>query len=279
MADFTKELFLQALEEWGRYPEAFRSMPPEKRDGFLKGQGYACLRDLLAHVGVWWEEARGIIKETIQHGEHPGRKYDFDQFNAASVKRFQETSEVQFLQWYESERQRMIAAVSGLTDGQIQNRRISAWIDGVVLEHLKVHGVDAPRFLVVDTLQREWGNCVADFRRLNAEKQTAFLAKQGFERFQDLLAHVIAWWEQGIAMIEGSCPEDQSEVEDVDAFNANAVERFRQLPEDQVVAQFEDTRLTLANLVDMLPDEVLAKPSVQSWLRADVLDHYYEHAT
>jgi hypothetical protein len=78
--------------------------------------------------------------------------------------------------------------------------------------------------------------------------------------------------------VEASSSGIQDQPEDIDAFNAEAVARFGQLEETQVLAQFDDTRLTLASLMDMLPDEVLGKPSVQSWLRADVLDHYYEHA-
>ncbi len=62
------------------------------------------------------------------------------------------------------------------------------------------------------------------------------------------------------------------------SFNAEAVTRFGDLEESQVLSQFDEMRLTLASLVDMLPDEVILRPNVQSWLRADVLDHYYDHA-
>lgn len=278
MAEFTKELFVQALEEWGRYTEVFAGLPADEQADFLKRQGYTSLRDLLAHVGVWWEEARGIIDETVKHGGRPARKYDFAAFNAAALKRFKDVPEAEFMAWYESERRLMLALVSSLTDEQLSLRRMCSWLDGVVLEHLKEHGVGAPRFLVIDMLHREWGDYVMRFNALNGEKQTAFLQEQGFGRFRDVLAHMIAWWEQGIAVIEGSSSEDPGEVEDVDAFNAQAVERFGQLAEAPVLAHFDDTRFALASLIDMLPDEVLAKPNVQSWLRADVLDHYYEHA-
>ena len=221
---------------------------------------------------------RGIVAETIKNGDKGGRKYDMDEFNAASIKRFRATPEAQFMTWYEAERQRMITLVSGLTVEQLGMRRIQSWLDAVLLEHLKEHGADAPRFLVQDILQREWGDCRGRFAALAPEQQAAFLKKQGFERFRDLLAHILAWWEKGIAVIEASSAEDPSDVEDVDAFNAQAVARFGQLPEQSVLEQFEQTRLMLANLVDMLPDEVLARPNIQNWLRADVLDHYYEHA-
>ena len=93
-----------------------------------------------------------------------------------------------------------------------------------------------------------------------------------------MLAHILAWWEQGIAVIQAGSAEDPCDVEDVDAFNAQAVAHFGDLQESQVLSQFEETRLTLASLVDMLPDEIIQRPNVQTWLRADVLDHYYEHA-
>jgi hypothetical protein len=157
-------------------------------------------------------------------------------------------------------------------------RRIQNWLNAVLLEHLKEHGCDAPRFLLIDTLHREWGDYVKGFTGLTGAEQAAFLKKEGFDRFRDLLAHVVAWWEHGIGVIESSASEDSVEVDDIDSFNAEAVERFGLLDEGTVLAKYEDTRLTLASLVDMLPDEVLSQPHVRSWLRADVIDHYCEHA-
>ena len=277
MPEFTKALFLQALEEWGRYRAAFARMPAADQTAFLKEQGYASVQDLLAHVAVWWEEARGIIDAAVTQQPHPARQYNFDEFNAAAVGRFKQTSETEFMAWYESQRQQMVTVVSALSDEQLKIRRVSSWLDGVVLEHLKEHCVDAPRFLIIDMLRREWGDYVARFRLLTADKQSAFLKKQGFARFQDLAAHIIAWWEHGIGAIESSTSGDTDAAQDVDAFNAAAVARFGALQEAQVLAEFDRTRLTLISLVDGLPEEILAAPNVQTWLRADVLQHYYEH--
>jgi hypothetical protein len=278
MADFTRELFLQALDEWGRYPGTFRDLPARQQTEFLKDQGYASVRDLLTHVAAWWEEGRGIVTDTIKNGDKGGRQYDLDAFNAASLKRYQGMSDAAFIAWYESERRLMLDMVSNLTVGQLGVRRVGNWLDAVLLEHLKEHGFDAPRFLVVDMLQREWGDYRLGFAGLPPEKQTEFLQKQGFARFRDVLAHIIAWWEQGIAVIQADSAEDPCDVEDVNAFNAEAVARFGTLEEPQVLSQFDETRLMLASLVDMLPDEVVMRPNVQTWLRADVLDHYHEHA-
>ena len=65
--------------------------------------------------------------------------------------------------------------------------------------------------------------------------------------------------------------------QDVEAFNAEAVARYGSLDEAQVLAEYEKTRRTLLGLVDGLPDEVYSRPSVQAWLRADVLQHYFDH--
>ena len=278
MPEFTKNLFAQSLDEWGRYIEVFRNLPGSEQASFLKDQGFASLRDLLAHVAAWWEEAAVRIRETLDRREHPPRKYNLDEFNAAALTRFRDTPEAEMIAWYEAQRQQMISLLASITDEQMKIGRVSGWLDGVILEHLKVHGPAAPRFLTIDTLQREWGGCVERFNALPPEKQAAFLKRQGFERFRDLVAHVLAWWEEGMRVIQSASNEDPCEVPDVDAFNADAVAKAAELPESEVLGDFEKTRLALINLVDSLPDEVLAKPNVQEWLRADVMQHYFEHA-
>lgn len=277
MAEYTRSLFLQCLDEWRRYPEAFRKLPRDEQVSFLQRQGFASLQDLLAHVAGWWEEADGIVRDRICGRERAPRKYNLDAFNADSLARFRDTPEAELLGWYESQRQRIAGTVSELTDEWIKIRTVYGWLDGVILEHLKEHGLDAPRFLVIDTLRREWTGCLPLFNGLTPEQKQAFLEKQGYPRFRDLLAHVVAWWEQGIRIIGTGTAEDPCQVEDVDAFNAAAVERFAKLDEGEVFASFERTRLVLLNLVGTVPDEIILKPNVQSWLRADVIDHYYEH--
>lgn len=278
MVAFTRELFLQTLDEWERYPAAFAHLEATEQAAFLKAQGYATLRDLLTHVAAWWEEGRGVIGEALKKPDQGGRKYDLDAFNAAALKRFQGMSDSGFVAWYESERRQMRALVSALTADQLSIRRVQSWLNAVLLQHLKEHGFDAPRFLVVDVLQREWGDYIPGFAALAAEEQAAFLQKQGFNRFQDLLAHILAWWERGLAVLQAGSTADPLDVDDVDAFNAQAVSRLGDLPESQVAGRFDETRLMLASLVDMLPADILARPNIQDWLRSDALDHYYEHA-
>ena len=278
--ELTRTLFLRCLDEWGAYPERFRRLPPDEAASFLKGQGYASLRDLLAHVAVWWEEAAGIVSDTIEERERPRRKYDFDEFNTASVARFKDSSEAEMIVRYESQRQAMAALVSSLTEEQLKIRRVSGWLDGVILTHIKEHGLDAPRFLVLDMLEREWEGYPGGYRSMPEEEQTTFLDKQGFPRFRDVVAHIIAWWQDGLDAIDGlSKDPDYHYVEkDTDAYNAQAMDSFGKLEEADVWQKFENTRQSLIEVSMNLPDEIFLHRNVQEWLRADVLEHYYEHA-
>lgn len=277
MPDYSRSLFMQCLDEWKRYPDDFRKLQLEEQASFLEQQGFASLHDLLAHVAAWWEEADAIIRDRVSGVQRPGRKYDLDAFNAESLARFRDTPEAELLLWYESQRQKLAATTEALGEEWFQVRTVYGWLDGVLLEHLKEHGLDAPRFLLMDTLQREWAECVPLFNGLTAEQKQAFLGRQGYARFRDLVAHIIAWWETGIRMIGSGGDQDPCEDEAVDAFNAAAIQRFGAMEETEVYAAYERTRLVLLNLVGTTPDEIFSRPNVQSWLRADVIDHYFQH--
>ncbi len=278
--EFTQTIFLKSLEEWGACAARFQALPPEDQAAYLHKQGFASIHDLLAHAGVWWEEARGIIEDTLNHVERPRRKYDFDEFNAASLARFRNTPEPDLMKWYEAERQRMVELVSSLDAQQIKMRKVYTWLDGVVLLHLKEHGIGAPRFLALDMLQREWAGYAERFQRLTEEQQKDFLKKQGFPRFRDLVAHIVAWWEEGIRLIDGAAKDPAYRMGDmdIDAFNAEVVKLFSQLEEPELWKRYEATRAALIELVINLPDQTYEHKEVQAWIHSDVIEHYFDHA-
>ena len=278
--EFTQAVFLKSLEEWGACAARFRNLSADRQAAYLQTQGFASIHDILAHVGVWWEEARGIIEDTLNKVERPRRKYDFDEFNAASLKRFKDTPEAEFMAWYEAERQKMISLVSSLDAEQLKIRRVHGWLDAVTLFHLKEHGIGAPRFLVLDMLQREWVQYPDRFRGLGDDEQKAFLEKQGYARFRDLIAHVIGWWEDILQVADAVAkdPAYHASSRDVDAYNASLVEMYGELDEPEMWKKYETTRLALVELVINLPDEIYNQLEVQDWLKSDVIEHYFDHA-
>ncbi len=278
--EFTQAIFLRSLDEWGAYPDRFHALSAEEQARFLKKQGYSSLHDILAHIGVWWEEAEGIIRDALEKRERPRRRYDFDEFNAASLQRFRNTPEPEFMQWYEAQRQRMISLVSSLDAEQLKNRKVYGWLDAVTLFHLKEHGIGAPLFLVLDMLEREWVAYPERFHALPEDKQKSFLEKQGFPRFRDLVAHIIAWREECLRVVDAVAKDPSyvsAEVE-VDAFNARAVELFAPLSEAEAWRKYGTTREALVEMLVNLPADVYEHPEVQAWVRADVIEHYFEHA-
>ncbi len=278
--EFTQAIFLRSLGEWGVYPARFGALSQDEQAEFLKKQGFSSMHDILAHVGVWWEEAEGIIRDTLEKRERPRRKYDFDEFNAASIARFRDTPDDEFLRWYEAQRERMISLVSSIDAEQMKMRRVHGWLDAVTLFHLKEHGIGAPLFLVLDMLQREWAAYPERFRALPEDEQKRFLLKQGFPRFRDLLAHIVAWWEEGLQLIDSVAKDPSYKMPDknIDAYNAQVVEMFGALDEADIGKRYEATRAALIELLINLPLEVYEHKQVQAWLKSDAIEHYFDHA-
>jgi hypothetical protein len=89
---------------------------------------------------------------------------------------------------------------------------------------------------VMDALEQGWGTYVARFRQLTPEAQARSLARQGYARLADVLAHVLAWWNEALPAVEAlqTDPGFASPDYDVDAFNAQAVQRCAALSEAAV---------------------------------------------
>jgi len=133
---------------------------------------------------------------------------------------------------------------------------------------------------VLATLQNDWGTYAKRFHRLSPEAQAAFLARQGYARLADLLAHVTAWWAEGSRAIENLLIDSGVAWQDydVDAFNAQAVSRVRELDEIAVIESFEAMRQRMARLVMSLPEATFQQKRVSDRLQIEVIGHYAEHA-
>jgi hypothetical protein len=131
----------------------------------------------------------------------------------------------------------------------------------------------------LDSLQNGWATYVSRYRKLTPEEQDQFLARQGFARFADLLGHITAWWQEGEMVINGILkdPEYRWASYEVDAFNAQAVRRFSDLDEQDVVNSFNLARISFVVLVSDLPDEAFENKKIVSWLYADVVEHLQDH--
>jgi hypothetical protein len=270
--------FLQ--EEWGTYIERFNRLPINEGAKRVKEEGYESFRDMLAHILAWWEEGFPIVQAIAENREFERRKYDFDIFNAEAVSRYKPWNEAEFLTRFESYRQEMVSGLGSMDEAVFENLRVKSWLDGIIVHHAREHNVALSRFLVMDTLENEWGGYVERFNALRPGKQAEFLSKQGFEKFRDIIAHVIGWWEETLRVITNVL-EDPGfvwEEREVDAFNAELVKKFKPWSEGDLYLHFENVRNAALELVAELPDDALRNKDIESWLAADVVGHFDDHA-
>lgn len=126
-------------------------------------------------------------------------------------------------------------------------------------------------------LDAGWGRFLPTLARLPDEEQTRYARAQGYARAQDLLAHVSAWAEETLAVANAIRQGGMIGEYDVDAFNAQAVERCRSWTRERVEAEFESAHAALAALIAELPAKALDDPNLHGWLVSTVVDHYEEH--
>jgi hypothetical protein len=132
---------------------------------------------------------------------------------------------------------------------------------------------------LLESLHTDWSTFVDRFQQLSPEAQAAYLNQQGYTRFADLLAHVITWWQEGLAAIPimWRDPAYISPEYDVDQFNAQAVARLRDLDETAVSAIYADLRQQWIDLVNGLPTEAFQDEKIARRLNIEIIGHYDEH--
>jgi len=132
---------------------------------------------------------------------------------------------------------------------------------------------------VLDLLMGDWANYIAGFQGLSPAEQAAFLEQQGYKRLADLLAHIVAWWDEGLQAIQRykTDPSARQPEIDVDSFNARAVEAVRAVTEAEEIRVFEQTRLRFIEMVKELSAHDFKDERVLNQIRWELVNHLEEH--
>jgi hypothetical protein len=132
---------------------------------------------------------------------------------------------------------------------------------------------------LLDALDQEWGAYVAKYRNLTEDGKKRFIKRQGYTRFADILAHFIAWWEEGIKALERMPNDPAYQAPDfgVDVFNAQAVKRFSGRGEDEIIKTFEGLRQSMVRLVADLPESAFHEKRITDRLHIEIIGHMEEH--
>ena len=132
---------------------------------------------------------------------------------------------------------------------------------------------------LLDNLRKDWKAYPDRFNKLDPDRQAAFLKEQGYDSFHDLLAHILAWWEETIKIVNSilDLMEMPRKEYDIDAFNAAALEHYRGWKDGDLLVHFENLRQALVTLVVDLPESGLQNRRVNGWLNASLVEHFQEH--
>ncbi len=131
----------------------------------------------------------------------------------------------------------------------------------------------------LEYLNLEWGTYVERFNRLAKVEQEKRLQTIGFDSFRDMLAHILAWWEEGmvpiLAIAEGR--EFERKKYDYDVFNAEAVEKYKSWDEGKFLAHFEKTRKKTEADLKSVDEAAFENRRVRSWANGIFIHHAREH--
>ncbi|HEY4720358.1 MAG TPA: hypothetical protein VII92_00815, partial [Anaerolineae bacterium] len=105
-------------------------------------------------------------------------------------------------------------------------------------------------------MENIWGRYVPLLAQLPADEQTQFARQQGYNRSQDLLAHIAAWMEETVRVAPYLLRDERppSDYTNDAEFNARAVERCCAWTRVQVETEYEKQRQALTQLIASLPD-------------------------
>jgi len=131
----------------------------------------------------------------------------------------------------------------------------------------------------LEYIEQEWGTYVERFQRLPKEKQEKRVREQGYERFRDMLAHILAWWDEGMDIILAVAEDRPFERKkyDFDAFNAEAVAKYKDWDETAFLNQFEKTRQKMGADLRSMKEAAFENRRVKTWLHGVIYHHAREH--
>ena len=132
---------------------------------------------------------------------------------------------------------------------------------------------------VIDFVEIEWGTYIERFNRLPELDGMQRIRRQGYERFRDMLAHILAWWEEGMPILLAIAENQEYERKkyDFDAFNAEAVAKYKTWEEREFLTHFEKTRQKMGADLKSMKEAAFENRRVKGWANGIFIHHAREH--
>ena len=131
----------------------------------------------------------------------------------------------------------------------------------------------------LDYVTIEWGTYIERFSRLPKDVQEQRVRTMGYESFRDMLAHILAWWEEGMPILLAIAENREYERKkyDFDAFNAEAVAKYKTWEEREFLTHFEKTRQKMGADLKSMNEAAFENRRVKGWANGIFIHHAREH--
>lgn len=131
----------------------------------------------------------------------------------------------------------------------------------------------------LDFLDIEWKTYIERFNRLPVEIGQKRVENQGYQQFRDMLAHILAWWEEAMPVILAVAEDRGYERRkyDYDVFNAEAVAKYKDWDEAKFLARFEEMRQKSAADLRSMNEAAWENRRVRAWVNGVFIEHAREH--
>lgn len=131
----------------------------------------------------------------------------------------------------------------------------------------------------LEYVEMEWGTYVERFNRLPKNERDRRVKEMGYEQFRDMLAHILAWWDEGMGIILAIAEDRPYERRkyDFDVFNAEAVAKYKSWDEAEFMSHFEKTRQKMGADLKSMNEAAFENRRVKAWLHAVIFHHAREH--
>jgi hypothetical protein len=131
----------------------------------------------------------------------------------------------------------------------------------------------------LDFLEIEWAAYIERFNRLPVEEGERRVKEQGYERFRDMLAHILSWWEEAMPLILAIAENREYERRkyNFDVFNAEAIAKYKDWDQTEFLVHFEKTRQKAVTDLRSVDEAAFENRRVRGWINGVFIHHAREH--
>jgi hypothetical protein len=136
----TREKLMDMLEtQWGRYIPTLEALTEEDQQRYARQEGYASLKDLLAHITAWMQKSLEVVPMVARGEPYNPEWEDDDDFNARAVELARDQTLDQAKEDFENTRTALAGMIAELPADVINHPNVYNWLHGSIILHYQEH--------------------------------------------------------------------------------------------------------------------------------------------